>query len=105
MTLRIRSLEESLKSKTKSVPSGGDVKSTTIGFLATLIAGVLHASPVACSFNGGATTQSCYGYGVSFVSNDSLNFLSAFGSAGGANNPYNEAANGPLQGTTANGVQ
>lgn len=75
----------------------------TFGVLATAaLSGHLYASSVTCSFNGGVTSSTCYGAGVSFFSNDSLNFLTAFGSASRA--PYNEQQNGPLTGTTANGV-
>jgi hypothetical protein len=72
-----------------------------VGLIVALFAAHIYAATVQCSFSGGGLTSNCYGSGVSFTSNDSLNLYSAFGSASASPIDMN---NGPLTAATTNGV-
>jgi hypothetical protein len=80
-------------------------RSLFITGLLALTAVIGHASSYTCNFGAG-TTSNCYGNGVSFTSNDSLDFYSVFGSAQtSANNPKNTNSTlggGPLVGNSVN---
>lgn len=72
-----------------------------------IFAAIAAASTISCNFNNAGTTNVCYGQGATFSSNDSINFLTGFGSASTTSSvyPYDVIAHGALSGgSTVDGV-